>query len=72
MMTEGSRPVQITKKPSRRELLKVIAELQGLIGEAIGAHDNDRDPDAQMKVRRPLEKGFNLCIQAQSFDPPSE
>ena len=62
--------MHIHHKPTRRELLKVLAELQGLIGEAMGAHDNDRDPDAQLKVRRPLEKGFDLCIQAQSYDPP--
>jgi hypothetical protein len=64
--------MDIKRKPTRRDLLKVVAELQGLIGEAMGAHDNDRDPDAQLKVRQPLEKGFDLCIQAQSYDPPSE
>jgi hypothetical protein len=63
--------VDINRKPTRRDLLKVLTELQGLIGEAMGAHDNDRDPDAQLKVRQPLEKGFALCIQAQSYDPPS-
>lgn len=64
--------MQITKKPSRRELLKVVSELQDLIGEAVAAHANDRDPDAFVKVQTPLEKAFELCIQARSFDPPTD
>jgi hypothetical protein len=64
--------MEITKKPSRRELLKALSELQALIGDAIAAHANDRDPDAFVKVQTPLEKAFELCIQARSFDPPTD
>lgn len=64
--------MKITKKPSRRELLKVVSELQDLIGDAIGAHANDRDPDAFVKVQTPLESALELCIQARSFDPPTD
>lgn len=62
----------VTRKPTRKDLLRVVCELQDLIGEALAAHDNDRDPDSQLKVRTPLAKGFDLCVQARSFDPPSE
>lgn len=64
--------VMVTRKPTRKDLLRLVTELQDLIGEALAAHDNDRDPDSQLKVRTPLAKGFDLCVQARSFDPPSE
>lgn len=63
---------RVTRKPTRKDLLRLVTELQDLIGEALAAHDNDRDPDSQLKVRTPLAKGFDLCVQARSFDPPSE
>ncbi len=63
--------MDLARKPSRNDLLRVVSELQDLIGEAMAAHDNDRDPDSQLKVRAPLVKGFDLCVQARSFDPPS-
>lgn len=62
--------MDVVSKPTRKDLLRVLTELQDLIGEALAAHDNDRDPDSQVKVRTPLTKGFELCVQARSFDPP--
>jgi hypothetical protein len=35
--------MDIEKKPSRRELLKIISALQDDIGEAIGQFQNDRE-----------------------------
>jgi hypothetical protein len=63
-------PKQFTKKPSRRELVSVIAHLQGLIGSAKGAAWNDRSEDRIGDIVRPLDEGFNLCVAALSFDPP--
>jgi hypothetical protein len=40
----------ITRKPSRKELVAVIQELQGLIGRAKGAALNDRDPNRMDSV----------------------
>lgn len=60
----------ITRKPNRKELVAVIQELQGLIGRAKGAALNDRDPNRMDSIQRPLEQGFNLCVDALSFDPP--
>ena len=64
--------MKLTKKPSRRELLKVVTELQSLIGDALGAHYNDRDPNAFHKVKAPLDKALELCVHARSFDPPTD
>lgn len=62
--------MQITKKPDRRQLLKVIGELQDLIGQASARHGNDRDPLGYEAGQKALEKAHNLCIEALSFDPP--
>lgn len=37
--------MQIVKKPSRQDLLKVVTRLQLLIGQAEAYHANDRNPD---------------------------
>ena len=58
------------RKPNRKELVAVIQELQGLIGRAKGAALNDSDPNRMDNIQRPLEQGFNLCVDALSFDPP--
>ena len=36
---------KLKRKPTRRDLLVVIGALQDLIGQAIAAHGNDRNPD---------------------------
>jgi hypothetical protein len=58
------------KKPSRADLLDVIAHLQDLIGRAKGAAHNDRSPNRMAEIVSPLERGFDLCVDATSFDPP--
>jgi hypothetical protein len=63
--------IVLTKKPSRRELLRVIGVLQGKIGRATAYHANDRDPNGFEKAQVELAKAFDLCIRARSFDPPT-
>nr|WP_280971437.1 hypothetical protein [Cupriavidus gilardii]WDE72675.1 hypothetical protein [Cupriavidus gilardii] len=64
--------MEITKKPTRKELLMVITELQGLIGRAMARHGNDRDRDGYEKGQKLLEQAHELCIQARTFDPPTD
>lgn len=59
-----------TKKPSRKELVSVIQRLQGLIGRAQGSAWNDRDPNRMDNIQKPLAEGFNLCVDALTFEPP--
>lgn len=61
--------VRFKRKPHRRDLMKVIAELQYLIGEAQASHGNDRNPNGFEQGQKALEKAFNLCLAARSFDP---
>lgn len=51
------------KKPSRKEVMAVISEIQGLIGTAIAAYQNDRDPMRADKVINTLEKAFDMAIR---------
>jgi hypothetical protein len=62
----------VTKKPSRKELLKVITELQKLVGTAMHTHGNDRDPNGFERGQKALERAHELCIQARAFDPPTD
>jgi hypothetical protein len=64
--------MNITKKPSRKDLLKVIAELQRLVGAAHGLHGNDRNRMGFEDGQKRLEEAHELCIQARSFDPPTD
>ena len=60
----------IRQKPNRKELVAVIQELQGLIGQAKGAALNDRDPNRMDNIQNPLGRAFDMCVDALSFDPP--
>lgn len=64
--------MEITKKPSRKDLLKVIDELQRLIGSAHGLHGNDRNRHGFEEGQKKLEQAHELCIQARAFDPPAQ
>lgn len=57
------------KRPSRRDLLLVIGELQGLIGE-IQAVDNDRNQRREDDKQPLFARAHELCVDARSFDPP--
>jgi hypothetical protein len=58
------------RKPTRRDLLVIIGRLQGLVGESIAKHGNDRNPDGFEQGMIALNKAFQLCIEASSKDPP--
>lgn len=58
------------RKPSRADLLDVIAHLQNLIGRAKSAALNDKSPNRLAEIVSPLDCGFDLCVEATSFDPP--
>lgn len=47
---------------STRKLLRVIGELQTLIGAAKNYHQNDRDPGGFEKGQKSLDEAFRLCI----------
>lgn len=64
--------LEITKKPTRKDLLKVVTELQRLIGRGMACHGNDRDPHGFEKGNNALQEAHNLCIAARSFDPPAD
>lgn len=64
--------MKVNKKPNRKEMLAIITELQLLIGKAIGLHGNDRDPNGYEKGQKILEEAHQLCIEARSFDPPTD
>lgn len=62
--------MEITKRPSRKTLLAVIYELQGLVGGAHACHGNDRSRTGFEDGQKKLEEAHELCIQATAFDPP--
>jgi hypothetical protein len=64
--------VTIAKKPTRKDLLRVITELQRLVGTAMSAHGNDQDPHGFEKAQKTLEQAHALCIDARAFDPPTD
>lgn len=65
-------PLKVKKKPTRRELLAVVTELQRLIGSASAYHANDRNPNGFEQGQRLLSEAFQLCLDARSFDPPTD
>jgi hypothetical protein len=60
------------KKPSRRDLLLVIGELQNIIGALGSAYGNDRAVDRAQPIQDLTNRGMRLAILARSFDPPLE
>lgn len=61
---------KFASKPSRKELVAVIQRLQDLIGWAKSAAWNDRDPNRMDNIQQPLTEGFDLCVDALTFEPP--
>lgn len=58
----------LEKKPTRRELLKVITESQNLFGSIMAAF-SDRNPNRAADIEHLTTEGFELCLNARSFDP---
>lgn len=61
---------KLKRKPTRRDLLVVIGSLQDLIGQAIAAYGNDRNPDGFEQGMDFLAAAHALCVAAASQDPP--
>lgn len=58
------------RRPTRRDLLVVIARLQDHIGRAQGYHGNDRDPDGFERGQEELKAAERLCHEAAAQDRP--
>lgn len=58
------------KRPTRRDLLLVIGELQGVFGRLRAAAMDDRATERAAALQDLAELGHDLCIKARSFDPP--
>ncbi len=59
------------KRPSRVDLLLVIGDLQGLVGD-LAAAANDRNPNRARDIAELSARAHSLCVEARSFDPPVE
>jgi hypothetical protein len=57
------------KRPTRRDLLVVIARCQNLFGQ-VAAVTSDRNPNRAADIERVWRAGFDLCVEAQSHDEP--
>lgn len=57
-------------RPTRRDLLGVIARLQDLVGEALAASRDDIARDRPKRVEGPLEEAHDICIRASALEPP--
>lgn len=64
--------IEIDRKPTRQTFLRVLTRLQDLIGHAENAVLNDRDRFSIDKAVAALREAHDLCIQARSFDPPTD
>lgn len=58
------------RRPTRRDLLVVIARLQGYVGSAKAYHGNDRNPDGFELGQNELDKAFDLCVEVAAYDRP--
>jgi hypothetical protein len=58
-------------RPTRRDLLLVIGELQTLVGQTISAY-SDRNPERARDIANFTGRAHDLCVEARSFDPPIE
>ncbi len=59
-----------SSKPTRRDLFVTIARLQALVGDAMAALQNDRDPNRFGTVAAALKRAEGLAIDAASWAPP--
>lgn len=58
------------RRPTRRDLLLVIGELQNIIGAMGASYGNDRAIDRAGPLKELEKRGMDLCVKARSFDPP--
>lgn len=57
-------------KPTRRQLLAYLSEIQNAIGDAGCCSLDDRNPDRAKILANALKRAHQLCIDAQSHDRP--
>jgi len=62
--------MDIRKKPTRIDLLRVLDRLQYLVGHAIGTAHDDRNPCRLAVLVSALNEAHDLCIDARGFDDP--
>ncbi|MCR8641463.1 hypothetical protein NV379_02225 [Paenibacillus sp. N1-5-1-14] len=55
-----------------RDILKLVGEIQLLVGSAKANQDNDRDRISHEVAQKQLEKAHELCIQIRSMYDPIE
>jgi len=58
------------RKPTRRDLLVVIARLQNAIGDARMYYEDDQNQEGLGLGRAALMNAHDLCIEATGQDPP--
>lgn len=58
------------KKPTRRDLLLVVGQLQDIIGRIGASAMDDKQRERAATVQAAVEEGMELCILARGFDPP--
>ncbi len=56
-------------KPTRTDLMAVIAELQGIIISISVACDIDHASVRANRLAPLLRRGFDLCLAARAYDP---
>lgn len=57
------------RKPTRRDLLIIVARLEGILGRVAMAA-GDRNPERARDIDDLVEAGNQLGIDARSFEPP--
>lgn len=57
-------------RPTRRQLLAYLSEIQNAIGDAGCYSLEDKNPDRAAMLARALRRAHQLCIDAQSKDRP--
>jgi len=56
------------KRPTRRDFLLIVGELQNLLGKAINQAHDDRNPNRVVDITNTLKKGFKLAFDSLQFD----
>lgn len=57
-------------KPSRKQLVQAIRDLQVLVGSIGAAYGNDRDPHRADRIHVLVKQAEELAIRAIAHDPP--
>lgn len=53
-----------------REILKLVGQIQDLVGQARGNHWNDRDQAAFAMAQNQLKEAFDICLKITSMYEP--